>query len=186
GPIRRGEQQPAREAALEVARDAEAREDAPEGGRLEQDEHELERRVAATEVEAGHVPDPLEPAGEGGEEEQREQHRGKQQRRIREGVVERAPGHPTRHGKPPHDRAILVRRARPESVSATTAIPAAMPNPSASASPSQPVMIRLRTHSTRYETGLAVAASWNQLTFIRWRGMFAEEMNRKTKKSGNS
>ena len=60
-----------------------------------------------------------------------------------------------------------------------------MPKPSASASPSQPVMIRLRTPSIRYETGLTVAASRNQVTDIRFRGMFIDEMKRKTKKSGN-
>ena len=42
-----------REAALEVARDPEAGEHAAERGRLEQHEDELERGVAAGEVEPG-------------------------------------------------------------------------------------------------------------------------------------
>ena len=46
-----------RESALEVPCDAEAREDAAESGRLEEDEHELECRVAGREVEARHVRD---------------------------------------------------------------------------------------------------------------------------------
>ena len=45
-PVRRREQEPAGEASLEVARDAEAGEDAAERRRLEQHEDELERRVA--------------------------------------------------------------------------------------------------------------------------------------------
>ena len=61
---------------------------------------------------------------------------------------------------------------------------ATIANPSASASPSQPVMIRLRTHSSRYETGFAVAASRNHVTEIRLRGMFIDEMKRKTKNIG--
>ena len=47
-------------------------------------------------------------------------------------------------------------------------------------------MIRLRTHSIRYETGFAVAASRNHVTAIRFRGMFIDEMKRKTKKSGKT
>ena len=74
-PVRRGEEQPAREAALEVARDPEAGEDAAERGRLEQDEDELEGRVAGRVVEAGHVLDAREPAREGDEEEEREEER---------------------------------------------------------------------------------------------------------------
>ena len=53
--VRRGEQQPPREAALEVARDPEAGEDTAERGRLQQHEHELERGVAGREVEARRV-----------------------------------------------------------------------------------------------------------------------------------
>ena len=46
-------------------------------------------------------------------------------------------------------------------------------------------MIRLRTHSIRYETGLRVANTRNQSHFDQVRGMFIEEMKRKTKSSGN-
>jgi hypothetical protein len=45
-------------------------------------------------------------------------------------------------------------------------------------------MIRLRTPSIKYETGFAVAATRNQSISIRSRGMFIEEMNRKTKNAG--
>ena len=51
-PVRRAEQQPPREALLEVGRDPEAGEHAAERRRLQQHEHELERRVAGREVEA--------------------------------------------------------------------------------------------------------------------------------------
>ena len=91
GPVRRREQQPAREAGLEVARDPEAGEDAAERRRLEQDEAELERRVAGREVEARHVRDLREPAGERGEEEEREDQRRDEQRRVREDVLQRPP-----------------------------------------------------------------------------------------------
>ena len=60
------------------------------------------------------------------------------------------------------------------------------PKPSASAWTSQPVMIRLRTHSIMYETGLSVAAIRNHSTSIRFRGVFIEEMKRKTKSTGKS
>ena len=69
---------------------------------------------------------------------------------------------------------------------ATIPIRKAKPKPSPSACPSQPVMIRLRTHSIRYETGLMLATKWNQSTAIRFRGVFIEERKRKTKRSGNS
>jgi hypothetical protein len=59
-----------------------------------------------------------------------------------------------------------------------------MPKPSASASPSKPMMIRLRTLSIRYETGFTVATSRNQVISIRFRGRFIDERNRKTKKAG--
>ena len=45
-------------------------------------------------------------------------------------------------------------------------------------------MIRLRTHSIRYETGFTVATKRNQSTPIRFRGVFIEERKRKTKSSG--
>jgi hypothetical protein len=72
GPVRRREEEPAREPALEIPGDAEAREDPAERSRLEQDEDELKRRVAGREVEAWHVLDARESAGEGREEEERE------------------------------------------------------------------------------------------------------------------
>ena len=62
----------------------------------------------------------------------------------------------------------------------------AIAKPSASASASQPVMITLRTHSIRYETGLIDARNWNQPTAIRLRGVFIDEMKRKTKSRGKS
>ena len=70
--VRRGEQQPAREAALEVPRDPEAGEDPAERSRLEEHEDELEGRVARRVVEARHLVDAREPAREGREEEERE------------------------------------------------------------------------------------------------------------------
>ena len=45
-------------------------------------------------------------------------------------------------------------------------------------------MIRLRTHSIRYETGFTLATKRNQSTSIRSRGVFIEERKRKTKRSG--
>ena len=75
--------------------------------------------------------------------------------------------------------------AQAASTSETTAITAAMPKPSESALASQPVMIRLRTHSMRYEMGLSVASTRNHSTAIRSRGVFIDEMKRKTKRSGN-
>jgi hypothetical protein len=55
--VRRREQEPPAEAALEVARDAEAGEDAAERRRLEKDEDELEGRVPGRVVEARHLVD---------------------------------------------------------------------------------------------------------------------------------
>ena len=51
-------------------------------------------------------------------------------------------------------RSILRLRAQLAAMSATIASTIAIEKPSASARASQPVMIRLRTHSIRYETGL--------------------------------
>ena len=147
--MRRSEQEPAREAGLEVARDPEPGEDAAEGGRLEQYEDELEGRVSLRVVEAGHVLNPREPAGEGREEEEREEQRGDEERRVCEDVVQRPPGYAACHRERPHVRAILTRSAQLASASETTAIAVAIPKPSAKASPSHPTMIRLRTHSSR-------------------------------------
>ena len=76
--IPRRQHQPAGEAALEVAHDPEAREDARERRRLEQDEDELECRVADGKPEAGHVVDARKPTGEGHEEEQGKREPGEQ------------------------------------------------------------------------------------------------------------
>ena len=81
-PVRRGQHQPPREPVLEVRRDPEAGEHAAERRRLQQHEHELERRVARREVEARHVADARQPAREGDEEEQREDQRRQQQLRV--------------------------------------------------------------------------------------------------------
>src|SRR5919108_4701859 len=185
-PLRRGEEEPARETALEVARDPEPREHAAEGGRLEQHEDELEGGVAGRKVESRHLVDPGEPAGEGDEEEEREDERWDEERRVREDVVQRPPRHRACDREPRHARASLERRAKPASVSETSAIAAAIPKPSASASASQPVMMRLRTHSSRYETGFAVARARNQSTAMRSRGSPSDETKRKTKKSGKT
>ena len=80
--------------------------------------------------------------------------------------------------------AIRSLRAHEASASETTTSSSAIPNPSARASPSQPVMISPRMFSSRYETGFAVAAARNQSTSIRFRGRFIDEMNRNTKKTG--
>src|SRR4029079_14323403 len=161
---------PLRKPALEVARDAEAGEDAPERSRLEEDEDELESRVAVRVVEAGRVLNLRQPTRKRGEEEQRERHRRQQDRRRREDVLERAPGDAGRHGPEPHVRSILCPSAQPAAASDTTVSTIAIEKPSASASASQPVMIRLRTHSIRYETGLTEARKRHQSTAIRFLG----------------
>ena len=71
--VRRREHQPPREAVLEVARDAEAGEDAAERGRLEEHEDELERRVPGRERRSRDVLELGEAADEGEEEEEREE-----------------------------------------------------------------------------------------------------------------
>src|SRR4029450_7090112 len=105
--------------------------------------------ISGREAESGNVLDSRQAAGEGGEEEQREEQRRHEQGRVGEGDVKAAPGDAAGDREVPHERAILVRRAIAASVRKTTAITVAMPKPSARASPSQPVMMRLRTHSTR-------------------------------------
>ena len=47
-------------------------------------------------------------------------------------------------------------------------------------------MMRLRTASMRYETGLSVAIARNQSTSMRFRGAFIDDMNRKMKSTGKS
>ena len=148
-PVRRAEQQSPREPALEVGGDAEAGEHAAERARLQQHEHELERRVAGREVEAGDVAHAREAARERGEEEQREDDRGEQERRVGEEVVDRAPRDRVRHvEEAPHVRTSLVRRAKTAAVTLTTTTAPAIPNPSAIACPSQPVMTNERMPST--------------------------------------
>ena len=85
-----------------------------------------------------------------------------------------------------HVLVIRVRSAREARTNETSPSTIAKPNPSASACQSQPVMIRLRTHSIMYETGFSVAAMRNQSTPMRLRGVFIDEMNRKTKSTGKS
>src|SRR5262249_29204955 len=145
--------------------------DARERRRLQQHEDELERGVAVGEVEARRSRDAGQAARERREEEQRERERRDQQRLVVEKVVQHAPGDALGDGERPHDRASLCRSAHDASAIATTAIPPAIPNPSASASASQPTTIRLRTPSIRYETGLPVATQRNQSTLIRLRGI---------------
>ena len=90
--VRRREQQPPREAALEVAGDPEAGEDAAERGRLEQHEHELERRVAVREVEAGRVARSRDrPPANAVKKKSGKSERRDEERRVREDVVQRPP-----------------------------------------------------------------------------------------------
>src|SRR5581483_10179384 len=187
-PVRRGEQEAPREPALEVAGDAEAREDTAEGGRLEQHEDELEPRVAGPVAEARHVAHLLETARERREEEERKGDLREHDRRRRERVVKRPPGDAERDRAKrcvrSHVRVNLVRSAQADASSPAVARAAPIANASASASPSQPVTIRLRTPSIRYETGLAVARPRNHPTDIRFRGAFIDEMKSATKKTG--
>ena len=148
-PVRRGEHQPASEAALEVPSDPEAREDTAECRRLEQDEHELERRVATRVVEARHVLHLRQPTREGDEEEEREHQRRQKERRGCDHVLQRPPRDTGGNGPESHVRSILCPRAQLAATSETTATTVAKPKPSASALASQPVMMRLRTHSIR-------------------------------------
>src|SRR4029453_15917176 len=162
-----------------------AGEDAGEGGGLEQDEHELERRVADRELEAGHVVHARQSAGERREEEQRKDEPGDEKRGRGEVVVKHPPGHGARDGQDrPHVRAILPRSASDDSLSPTIDSAIAIPKPSASASPFQPSITRLLIAPIRKETGFSDAAPRNTPVSIRFRGRFIDEMNRKTKKSG--
>ena len=147
-PLRRGHEQAAREAALEVARDPEACEDAAERGRLQEHEDELERRVAAVEVEAGHVAKPGEPAGERHEVHQREEHRRDEQRRVLEQHRHLPVREPERDvHRAPHVRAILTFSCRPASPSETAISASVNPNPSRSACTSQPLITSERSPS---------------------------------------
>src|SRR5581483_9123538 len=181
-----GEEQPTREAVLEVARDAEAGEDAAEGGRLEQDEAELEAGVAGRVVEARHVAQTRETACERDEVEQREREPGKEQRRVVQDVVDRPPADRERRRTEvvPHVRVILWRRATAEAPSAVAIKTAEMANASPTASPFQPSITRLRIPSIRYETGFTVASQRNQSASIRFRGKFIEETSRNMNRRG--
>ena len=120
----RGEHEPAREAELEVRGDREAREDAAERRGLDADEPELKRRVAARVLEVRRVLDAGEAARERDEEEQREQDARQEERRVRERVVDPAPGDGERDRagacEGAHVRSSLVRRARALSARNTT------------------------------------------------------------------
>src|SRR5262249_2509320 len=110
--------------------------------------------------------------------------------RLRDRVVHRTPGDPERDRAvraefgARHVLAILWLSARDASTTETAPIVSATAKARSSAVSSQPVMIRLRTPSIRYETGLIVAATLNQCTWIRSRGVFIEEMNRNTNRNG--
>src|SRR4029453_877265 len=180
-------EKPPREPVFEVARDPEAREPPAERSRLEQHEHELERRVAVGEVEARDAFAAREPASEGGEEEEREDHPGQEQRRRREHVVQHTPRDRERNRpEAPHVRVNLSWSAQLASTIDAPASRAGKPNASPSASQSQPVMIRLRSPSIRYEIGLKVATVRNQSCSIRFRGRFIDERKRPTNRSGKS
>src|SRR5204863_9553591 len=132
-------QQAASEPALEVARDPEAREDTPERGRLQEDEDELERGVAAVEVEPRYVTQPREPAGEREEVHQREEHGRDEQRGILEQhrrlpVCERERDVEARL----HVRVILTLSCRVASAIEHAMSANVKKNPSASASASHP------------------------------------------------
>ena len=147
--VRRRQQQPPREAALEVACDPEAGEDTRERRGLDDDERELKRRVALREREARRARDPGQTPGEGGEEEEREDERGDQQRLVVREVVQAPPRDALSDREAVHERASLPFSELAARAMATTAIVPAIPKPSASASPSQPITIRLRTPSIR-------------------------------------
>src|SRR5439155_770348 len=104
--------------------------------------HELERRVARREVEAGHVADARQAARKGDEEEQREDQRRQEQLRVGRELLDRAP-RDTRDDVPeaPHVRANLLRSAVDDPVTPISAIEAANRNPSPSALPCHPKMI---------------------------------------------
>ena len=152
-PVGRGEHQAPGEAGLVVAGHREAGEHAAERGRLEQHEDELECRIAGREVEARDAGDPRKAAGERGEEEEREDQRrhaaapGCGRRCAACATPRRAPRRESWPGSCAHqprlERRARARPARPRSPRAAT------PNPSARASPSQPVTSSERIPSIR-------------------------------------
>ena len=152
-PRRRGEassrRRPKPDSKSPAAR--EAGEDAAEGRRLQEDEDELERRVARWEVEARDVADARQAPGEGDEEQQREHGRRDEQRRVGERVDEVAPqdGPGDAREVARHVRAILVARAREAAQKDSSRIPTPTTTPRQSAVPSQPVMTSERMPSIR-------------------------------------
>src|SRR5439155_22977306 len=185
--VRCREHQAAHEAALEVARDSESGEDARERRGLQQHEHELERRVAGRKVEARNLRHTRKTTGEGREEEERECKRRQEEGRVREELMEHAPRHTAcnrkrvGHVRSNRRQSACVARAKP-----TRLRPPAAAKPSPSASQFQPWMTSERTASIRYETGLIVAIQRNQSVWIRLRGKFIDDRNRKTKNTGKS
>src|SRR6185312_11941107 len=125
--VRRREEEPPPEAALEIPRDAEAREDPAERRGLEKHEHELEGRIPRRVVEPRHLVDAREAACERREEEQREDERRDEERRVREDVVEHTPGHSLGDGQRPHERVSLVRSDTEASVTVTISMRLAPP-----------------------------------------------------------
>ena len=185
--VRRGEQQPAGEAALEVAGDPEAGEDAAERRRLQQHEDELERRVAVREVEPRARSATCEsPPANAVKKKSGNRIDGSSSA----GVVTTffIVRHATPDGDRPEPHVRSIRR--PSAHDARDESRRRDHDGDAEAErerlPSQPLMIRLRTHSIRYETGLMVATKRNQSTAIRLRGVFIEERKRKTKRTGKS
>src|SRR5262249_54325591 len=147
---------------------------------------ELEGRVVAVEVEPGDVADGRQATREGDQEDQREDDRRDQQRRVLERVLQAAPGDGAGDREiGPHVRSIRVRSdALAPAKPMTLLAPAATMNRH-SAVPSQPVMTRLRSPSTRYETGFHDATVRNQSCSIRFRGRFIDDRKKKTNSSGN-
>ena len=111
--------------------------------------HVLERDVAGRVVEARHVGYPRQAAGEGDEEEQREERRG-EEGGVGEVLVDLAPRYGKGHiEEPAHPYATLVLSEAAAPPMATTTIARAKPKPRIRACGSQPVITRLRMPSTR-------------------------------------
>src|SRR5215212_781676 len=133
-----------------VRRHREAREHAAECRRLQEHEHVLEGRVVRV-TEIGDVAHRRQAPREGGEEEQREHERRDEQRRRADQLAQVALGHGKRDGggAPLHVRTIRVRIEADAPAIPSTSTTIDTRKPSASASPSQPLMISERTPSTR-------------------------------------
>src|SRR5205085_2947148 len=142
-PVPGGGHESPREAALEVEREREAREEAGEHRRLAEDEDELERGVAGGEVKSGDRAERGEPAGEAGEEHEREDQGRDEQVGPAHVRVQAAPR--DRERDPPdaaaaraHVRWSLVRSAPTAAASEIAVSAAATAKPRHSAVPSQP------------------------------------------------